>query len=93
MMRSPLALVIALALGLLAAMTSAHAQSRMPRLGILLTGSSSSAAQAPQLDALMKSLTELGWIEGQNLAVDRRWPSGPNSWRLWRSSSRNRTSA
>jgi putative tryptophan/tyrosine transport system substrate-binding protein len=64
-------------LGLLAAATSAHAQSKMPRLGILLTGSSSSAAQAPQLDALMKSLTELGWIEGQNLAVDRRWAEQP----------------
>jgi len=77
MTRSPLAAGIALVLGLLAAMTSAHAQSRMPRLGILLTGSSSSAAQAPQLDALMKSLTELGWIEGQNLAVDRRWAERP----------------
>src|SRR5580765_3820455 len=77
MKRAPLAVGIALALGLLAAMTSAHAQSRMPRLGILLTGSSSSAAQAPQLDALMKSLAELGWIEGQNLAVDRRWAERP----------------
>jgi putative ABC transport system substrate-binding protein len=77
MKRAPLAIGIALALGLLAAVTSAHAQSRMPRLGILLTGSSSSAAQAPQLDALMKSLAELGWIEGQNLAVDRRWAEQP----------------
>jgi putative ABC transport system substrate-binding protein len=77
MTRSPLAVGIALALGLLAAMTSAHAEFRMPRLGILLTGSSSSAAQAPQLDALMKSLNELGWIEGQNLAVDRRWAERP----------------
>jgi putative ABC transport system substrate-binding protein len=77
MKRAPLAIGIALALGLLAAVTSAHAQSRMPRLGILLTGSSSSAAQAPQLDALMKSLAELGWTEGQNLAVDRRWAEQP----------------
>jgi putative ABC transport system substrate-binding protein len=77
MKRAPLAVGIALALGLLAVMTSAHAQPRMPRLGILLTGSSSSTAQAPQLDALMKSLTELGWIEGQNLAVDRRWAEQP----------------
>src|SRR4029453_5662349 len=77
MKRAPLAVGIALALGLLAAVTSAHAQSKMPRLGILLTGSSSSAAQAPQLDALMKSLTELGWTEGQNLTVDRRWAEQP----------------
>src|SRR5882672_12968137 len=77
MKRSPLAVGIALAFGLVAAVTSAQAQSRMPRLGILLTGSSSSAAQAPQLDALMKSLAELGWIEGQNLAVDRRWAEQP----------------
>src|SRR4029453_15203951 len=77
MKRAPLAVGIALALGLLAAVTSSHAQSKMPRLGILLTGSSSSAAQAPQLDALMKSLAELGWIEGQNLAVDRRWAEQP----------------
>jgi putative ABC transport system substrate-binding protein len=77
MKRSPLAVGIALALGLLAAVSPAHAQSKMPRLGILLTGSSSSAAQAPQLDALMKSLNELGWIEGQNVAVDRRWAEQP----------------
>ena len=76
-MRAPLAVGIAFALGLLAVTTSAHAQPRMPRLGILLTGSSSSTAQAPQLDALMKSLTELGWIEGQNLAIDRRWAEQP----------------
>jgi putative ABC transport system substrate-binding protein len=78
MKRSPLAVGIALAFGLVAAVTSAQAQSKMPRLGILLTGSSSSAAQAPQLDALMKSLAELGWIEGQNLAVDRRWAERPD---------------
>jgi hypothetical protein len=35
MKRAPLAASIALALGLLAAVASAHAQSRMPRLGIL----------------------------------------------------------
>src|SRR5258705_13869182 len=78
MKRTPLAVGIAIALGLLAAVSAAHAQSKMPRLGILLTGSSSSAAQAPQLDALTKSLAELGWIEGQNLAVDRRWAERPD---------------
>jgi putative ABC transport system substrate-binding protein len=78
MKRAPLAVGIALALGLLAVMTSDHAQSKTPRLGILLTGSSSSAAQAPQLDALMKALAELGWMEGQNLAVDRRWAERPD---------------
>ncbi len=42
-----------------------------------MTGSSSSAAQVPQLDALTKSLAELGWVEGQNLAIDRRWAVQP----------------
>jgi putative ABC transport system substrate-binding protein len=77
MKRLPLAVGIALVLGLLVVVSSADAQ-KTPRLGMLLTGSSSSTAQAPQLQALAKALGELGWVEGQNLVVDRRWAERPD---------------
>jgi putative ABC transport system substrate-binding protein len=72
--------ILALALGLLAAPLAAEAQraGTIPHLGILLTGSSSSPGPLPEVDAFMKRLGELGWVEGQNLAVDRRWAETPD---------------
>ena len=47
----------------------------VPRLAMLLTGS----PKAPSLehDAFMRQLARLGWTEGQQLAVDRRWAEDP----------------
>ena len=60
-------------LGLLSVGVPANAQSKMPRVGVLLTGSPSSGAHSLELDAFMKQLGELGWVEGKNLVVDQRW--------------------
>ncbi len=73
MSHSPSAICAAALLGLLAVVVPADAQSKMPRVGILLTGSPSSGAHSLELDAFMKQLAELGWVDGKNLVVDQRW--------------------
>jgi putative ABC transport system substrate-binding protein len=67
-----------LAGGLLAAPLAAEAQpaGTVPRLGMLLMGSPS--RPSAELDAFTKQLGELGWFEGQNLAVDRRFADRPD---------------
>jgi putative tryptophan/tyrosine transport system substrate-binding protein len=55
----------------------AHAQpERMRRLGVLSNmGESDSEAQA-YVAALRQGLQVLGWAEGRNLRIDRRWATG-----------------
>ena len=73
MRHSPSAICAAALLGFLAVVVPANAQSKMPRVGVLLTGSPSSGVRSLELDAFMKQLAELGWVEGKNLVVDQRW--------------------
>ena len=54
---------------------AAEAQPTPARLAMLLTGPPATAT--PEYAAFMKQLGDLGWIEGQNLAVDRRWADAP----------------
>ena len=65
-----------LAGGLVAAPFAVEAQqaARMPRIGIVLTLYSSAADDAPQ--ALSAGLRSLGYIEGQNIAIDWRSAEG-----------------
>ena len=82
--------------GLLAAPFVAEVQQagKVPRLGMLLTGSPSDMRQSRELDALTKKLSELGWVEGRTLVSrlgGRRTPtacpaSRPN-WSDWASTS------
>ncbi len=52
------------------------AQAQTPaRLGVLLAGRPS--GPTPSLDALLRRLAELGWVEGQGLVVERRWAEDP----------------
>jgi ABC-type uncharacterized transport system substrate-binding protein len=60
----------------LAAPLVAEAQPTRPRLAMLLTGSPA-AVTAPEYAAFTKQLSDLGWIEGQNIVVDRRWTDAP----------------
>jgi putative ABC transport system substrate-binding protein len=75
----------ALAGGLLAAPLAAEVAAQQtesrPRLGMLLTGSPSNPRQPPEVDAFMEELRQLGWVEGKNLAVERRWADKPDSLR------------
>jgi len=70
-----------LAGGLLAAPLAAEAQQvgKVPRLGMLLTGSPSDMRQSRELDALSKKLGELGWVEGRTIGVETRWARNTDS--------------
>jgi putative tryptophan/tyrosine transport system substrate-binding protein len=58
---------------LLAVSFAAEAQEpkKVPRVGVLSDGS-----RAPNIDAFLKGLRELGWVEGQNIAIEYRWAKG-----------------
>jgi ABC-type uncharacterized transport system substrate-binding protein len=49
----------------------------VPRLGMLLTSSSSDQAQSRELGAFTRKLAELGWVDGRTLAVEARWAADP----------------
>ena len=69
-----LALILALALGLLAAPLAAEAQQtgKVYRIGFL----GSPLAGAHLVDALRQGLRERGWVEGQNLVIESRSAEG-----------------
>jgi len=49
---------------------------RVRRIGVLLPGNSATAVRNPRMQAFYKALQELGWVEGQNIAFERRWAGG-----------------
>jgi putative tryptophan/tyrosine transport system substrate-binding protein len=44
---------------------------KIPRIGILNIGTGN-----PSIDVFRKGLHELGWVEGQNMAIEYRWAGG-----------------
>ncbi len=62
--------------GVLAAPLAAEAQqpSRVPRIGYLEFGTA--APGAPLLEAFRQGLRDLGWVEGQNIAIEIRYAEG-----------------
>ena len=68
----------ALAGGLLAAPLAAQAQQsgKVYRVGYLNPGSSSDPVRQRRLEALRQGLRELGYVEGQNIALELRWAEG-----------------
>jgi putative ABC transport system substrate-binding protein len=63
------------AIGVTFAMCGGVAQAQQPgkvhRIGLLI--SASSAATAPFIDAFQQGLRELGYVEGKNIAIERRF--------------------
>ena len=62
--------------GLLAAPLAAGAQTagKVPRVGYLSPGSSSDTARLRRFEAFRQGLRELGYVDGQNIAIESRWP-------------------
>ena len=72
---SRLALIVALALGVFAAPAAADAQPpKVPRIGILWP--SPISAIAHNFEAFRQGLRELGYVEGQNIAIEFRSAEG-----------------
>lgn len=65
--------LIVFTLSLLAAPHTAHTQppAKMPRIGYLAL-----RALAAEDEAFRQGLHELGWMEGQNIAIEYRWAAG-----------------
>jgi putative ABC transport system substrate-binding protein len=72
-MRLP-GVLLALSLGFLVAPLAAHAQqpAKVPRIGILTLAPS----MAPTFEAFRQGLRELGYVEGQNVALEYRFAQG-----------------
>lgn len=64
-------LICVLAAGIVAGPLGARAQTAVRRIGVLGSG-----AQPTDLTYLDSHLRELGWVEGQNLLVERRYANG-----------------
>jgi putative ABC transport system substrate-binding protein len=71
-----------LAGGLLAAPLAAEAQPRekVPRVGYLTAGSHSDQGRQRRFEAFRQGLRELGYVEGQNIAIESRWAEGKDDW-------------
>ncbi|MGH7322084.1 MAG: ABC transporter substrate-binding protein [Candidatus Rokuibacteriota bacterium] len=71
-------LIVTLALGLLAAPLAVEAQQPggIPRIGVLSFPTGTSPAASPAASAFRQGLRELGYVEGQNIAIEYRWAGG-----------------
>jgi putative ABC transport system substrate-binding protein len=77
MTRRRLKLLMILALGLLLASLLAEAQSagKVPRIGVLMQGVPP-GAPGDELDVFRQGLRDLGYVEGQTIALEVRWGEG-----------------
>jgi len=69
-MRNRLAVALT-AVALLASLAHAQSQPRMPRVGVLWAGPLAFAQ--PYVTAGLETMRGLGWVEGQNIAIDYRF--------------------
>ncbi len=63
---------------LAASLPTAAAQplEKVPRVGYLSPGSPSDSARLRRFEAFRQRLRELGYVEGQNIAIETRWAEG-----------------
>jgi putative ABC transport system substrate-binding protein len=74
----PAVTIVALALRLLAGPLAADAQqsAKVPRIGMLVASSPESPTGRAVRDAFRQGLRELGYVEGQTIALELRWAEG-----------------
>jgi len=58
------------------AAVTAQPREKVPRVGYLNPGSASDPLRQRRLDAFRQGLRELGYVEGQNIAIESRWAEG-----------------
>ena len=77
MRHTTLGLMLTLACAILAVPLPPLAQppAKVPRIGVLWLGASSDSPYL-LLDAFRQGLRELGWVEGQNIAIEARYAEG-----------------
>jgi putative ABC transport system substrate-binding protein len=73
---SEVVLTVTLALALLAAPLTGHAQQprKVPRIGFL--GATTEAGHRSRVEAFRQGLRALGYVEGENLVIEFRWAEG-----------------
>jgi putative tryptophan/tyrosine transport system substrate-binding protein len=74
MRRIGLAVIVIVSLTLAPLAAGAQLATKVPRVGFLITGSSQGVQ--PLLDAFRQGLRELGYVEGQSIAIEYRWAEG-----------------
>ena len=52
---------------------SAQQPARMRRIGVLLAGDENDPLEKPRISAFTQALAALGWADGRNVRIDRRW--------------------
>ena len=80
MRKKVIAAFFVMAFAILAPALPAGAQQggKMPRVGFLAPGSAKTDALFAQ--AFSEGLRELGWVDGQNTAIEYRWALGKHEW-------------
>ena len=72
----PAAVVILLLLSGSLGSAPAQPREKMPRIGYLSPGSATDPMRERFLEAFRQGLRELGYVEGQNIAIESRWTEG-----------------
>src|SRR6516225_4144310 len=49
---------------------------RVRRIGVLMGGAGRDPVEHARLAAFLDGLQQLGWIDGRNVRIDTRWPTG-----------------
>src|SRR6266478_4140242 len=71
-----LSILVALAVLSVAVVAEAQQPKKVPRIGLLVGASLSSTREVGQVEAFRQGLRELGYIEGQNIAIEYRYADG-----------------
>jgi len=72
----PATAVVLLLLSAFLGKAAAQSPEKMPRVGYLHPGSHSDPRPQRRLEELRQNLRELGYVEGQNIAIEARWAEG-----------------
>jgi putative ABC transport system substrate-binding protein len=76
MRRSTVGFFVTLALCLVPLALAAQPSGQVRRIGFLAAGSRAIIAPSPRFEAFREGLRALGWVEGQNLAIEARYAEG-----------------